>query len=357
MSGSTLAQPMRVSFVVPTYRRPDALRSTLATLLTLDFPPEDYEIVVVDDGSGDQTSDVVAQLVQPAPRLTYVVQENSGVATARNRGAAEATGDLLIFLDDDMLVQPGHIHAHLAARETHGECLVNGHWEFSSETRAALDQTPFGRYRVGLEDWVKTAVEKRPLDDGRMLASDVTAANLGISAERFAALGGFDEAFPFAGCEDQDFSYRAAEAGYKFIYDPAIQLEHNDERVTLPQFCGRQRRGAHTSVYLVALHPQAFSDSPLLLENAQITRFDSRPMRLKKLAKAVYSSPPGLAVAATLIRLFERFAPDSRALERLYKMTIGAYIFLGIRDGLAALPDARVAAHDAMHRRQQQTHA
>lgn len=344
---------MRVSFVVPTYRRPDALRSTLGTLLQLDFPPDDYEIVVVDDGSGDHTPQVVAELARTAPRLRYVSQENAGVATARNRGAAEARGGLLIFLDDDMLVQPDHIDAHLAAREAHGDCLVNGHWEFSAETRAALDQTPFGRYRVDLEDWVKTAVEKRPLADGRMRASDVTAANLGISAEHFAALGGFDEAFPFAGCEDQDFSYRAGKAGYDFIYDPAIRLEHNDERVTLPQFCGRQRRGAHTSVYLVALHPAAFADSPLLLENAQITRFDPRRMRLKKLAKTLYSSPPGLAISAALIALLERTAPGSRALERLYKMTIGAHIFLGIRDGLAALPDARTAAHEAMRRRRQ----
>jgi GT2 family glycosyltransferase len=342
---------MRISFVVPTYRRPDALRVTLKALMALDYPADDYEIIIVDDGSGDATGAVTGEFPSTGPMFTYVHQDNAGVAKARNTGAAAAIGEILIFLDDDILVEPDHITRHLAVRERYGDCLVNGHWEFSAETRAALEQTPFGRYRMGLEDWVKGGNDKQPIGDGRLRPSEVTAANLGISARRFNELGGFDESFPFAGCEDQDFSYRAREAGCEFVYDPGIRLQHNDERVTLAQFARRQRRGAHTSVYLVARHPEAYADRPLLLENAPPTRFDPPRLRAKKFLKAAYASPAGLALAGLITLGLERFSPRSPLLTRVYTMTLGAYIFLGIRDGLAQLPEARAAADEASRKR------
>jgi GT2 family glycosyltransferase len=342
---------MRTSIVVPTYRRPEALRETLEALVGLNYPRDQYEVIVVDDGSGDETPGVVEKVAAAAPGVRYVHQENAGVAKARNTGAANASGELLIFLDDDILVAPDHIERHLEAREHYGDCLVNGHWEFSLATLSALEQTPFGRFRIGLEDWVKTENEKQPLDDGRLRPSEITAANLSITATSFDRIGGFDEAFPFAGCEDQDFSYRAQLAGYVFLYDPAIRLLHNDERVTLEQFCARQRRGAQTSVYLVARHPDRYADRPLLLENAPATPFDPWRLRLKKLTKAAYASAVGLATAAFVTRLFEKRAPRSPVLARLYTMTIGASIFLGVRDGLAQLPEARTAAYEVMRER------
>ncbi len=123
---------IHVSFVVPTHRRPEALRSTLeAPCCSLTIRTADYEVVVVDDGSGDDTRDVVGGRRRPEPARAYTEQPNCGVATARNRGAAAAEGELLIFLDDDMLVKPDHINVHLATRDPYGDCLVNGHWKFS----------------------------------------------------------------------------------------------------------------------------------------------------------------------------------------------------------------------------------
>lgn len=348
MPDGTLPQPMRVSFVVPTFRRPDVLRSTLTALLQVDYAAEDYEVVVVDDGSGDATADVVSALAANDTRIRYHPQQNSGVATARNNGARAATGELLIFLDDDMLVQSDHIRAHIAVRERYGDCLVNGHWEFSDATRRSLEQTPFGRYRLVLEDEVRERFDRIELGQGRSEVTSVTAANLGISARTFAALGGFDERFPYAGYEDQEFSYRAREAGHRFIYDRAIQLGHNDERVTLEQFARRYQRGAVTAVYLAAMHPEPYAASPLLLENAPATRYDSARLRLKKRAKLAFSRLGGVWLLREAITLLERHAPHSRLLPRLYSTTIGVFIFRGIREGLRQMPAARAAAVAAM---------
>jgi GT2 family glycosyltransferase len=323
----------------------------LEALVALDHPAADYEVIVVDDGSGDQTPHVVGAFAGADREVRYLPQANSGVAKARNTGAAAATGELLLFLDDDLIVPADHIDRHLAIHNQYGACLVNGPWVFSPATRGALEQTPFGRFRIELEQWVKTAVDKQPMGDGRLRPSDISAQDLSIEAELFAQLGGFDEAFPFAGCEDQDFSHRAKLAGSAFIFDPALLYQHNDERVTLARFCGRQRRGAHTSVYLVARHPDAFADRPLLLENAPLTRYDPWRLRFKKLAKAIYASAPGLAAAAALTRCLEVVAPRSRLLDRLYTMTIGAHIYRGVREGLAQCPSVRVTAHRIMRER------
>src|SRR5688500_16831171 len=94
------ASPTFVSMVIPTFRRPEALRATLESVMAIDYPADAYEVIVVDDGSGDRTPEVVRSFERPAPRVRCVEQPNSGVARARNQGAALATGELLIFLDD-----------------------------------------------------------------------------------------------------------------------------------------------------------------------------------------------------------------------------------------------------------------
>src|SRR5450759_1312526 len=75
-----------VSFVVPTFKRPDTLRATLDALIHLDYPKDLYEVIVVDDGSGDSTRDVVVESAAAEPSVRYIAQENTGVARARNVG-------------------------------------------------------------------------------------------------------------------------------------------------------------------------------------------------------------------------------------------------------------------------------
>jgi GT2 family glycosyltransferase len=327
-----------ISIVIPTYRRPEALRATLAAATRLEHPKDDYEIVVVDDGADGATRAVVESFgADDAPRAAYASQPNSGVATARNHGARLATGELLIFLDDDMLVWPDHIAQHLATRERYGDCLVNGHWEFSAQTRAALEETPFGRFRIDVEAWVKTAISKRPIGEHCVEPSGVTAANLGIRRDLYWDLGGFDEAFPVAGCEDQDFSHRAASAGCRFVYNYDIRLEHNDRRVTLEQFCARQERGAVTAVYLAAKHPDDFAGRALIVENRPSDDADPIRLRAKKLAKRILALRPVLGLARGAIRVLERLAPRSRLLRRAYWAMFGVHIYRGVDQGLREL--------------------
>lgn len=325
---------MHASIVVPTFRRPSALRLTLDALASLDTLVE-YEVIVVDDGSDDATKEVAEGASQSIPSLLYFRQVNRGVASARNLGARRAAGDLLVFLDDDMLVAPDHLERHLAAHEAHGPCLVNGHWEFASWVLDELRSSPFGRFRIEVEEWIKAGIAKTSLDADRSVSATLTACNLSVTRALFNELGGFDEAFPAAGAEDQEFSYRAARTGATFVYDRTIRLEHNDQRTDLRGFCRRQQQGARTSVFLAVKHPELVDLRPFLREGARIGASDGAALVARKLIRAALSTRVGLMPVHAFVAVIERTAPRSRALGRAYWFTCGLYIFRGVRDGIA----------------------
>ena len=115
-----------ISVVIPTYGRAEYLLAAIDSVLAQTRPPG--EIIVVDDGSPDDTGARVAPLVQ-AGRVRYVRRENGGMAAARNTGAALATREFLLFLDDDDLLVPTALEAmvdELAARPDYG--FVYGGW-------------------------------------------------------------------------------------------------------------------------------------------------------------------------------------------------------------------------------------
>jgi GT2 family glycosyltransferase len=326
--------PKQVSVIVPTYRRPEALAETLRALLAIDYPADEYEVVVVDDGPGESTAAVVEAASHSGVPVLYVPQHQAGAARARNHGAEKACGDLLIFLDDDLLVAPDHLVRHAENQARFGDALINGHREFSEGMLAELMATPFGRFRVDVERWVEEGVAKEPLFEHYLRPTGVTATNLGLRAKTFARLGGFDETFPYAGCEDQELSLRAQEAGLPFVYDTHIRLLHNDRVVTLEEFGERQRRGAVTHVYLARLHPQVALNSSMLRENGPIQSGEPARRTAKKALKRALATKPGMAGARGVARALERVAPNSRALWRTYWAILGLYIFTGIREGL-----------------------
>ena len=332
------AAGLRVSIVVPTFRRPTALRDTLAALARLEFPADAYEVIVVDDGSDRETQAVVeraAAAMKPAVR--YLGLSNAGVATARNRGARLARGDVLIFLDDDMIVEPNHIEEHLRTQELYGPGLVNGHWEFEPRVRSLLEESPFGRFRLEVEEWVKEGIAKRPLRERCVVPSAVTACNLSLSRKTFEELGGFDEDFPFAGSEDLEFSARAADAQLPLVYNRDIALLHNDNRLTLQGFGRRQEQGAVTSVYLASKRPDEYAARPLIYENAPVTRADGPRLAAKKLLKWVLSRGPVLRLAHVAVGVVERVRPETRLLRRAYWGICGLHIYRGVQRGLKLL--------------------
>ena len=112
---------MRVSVVIPTYNSGPLLVEAVSSVLAQTAPPD--EVIVVDDGSTDDTADRMAAF---GPRVKFIRKENGGVSTARNRGMAEATGDWIAFLDADDVWHPRKLEMQTEALRSNPEMGLLG---------------------------------------------------------------------------------------------------------------------------------------------------------------------------------------------------------------------------------------
>ncbi len=198
-----------ISVIVPVYNNPDDLRLCLSALLVA--ATVDCEILVVDDASTDATASVPAGLGIPVVTL----EKNSGPAAARNRGASRARGDILFFVDADVVVAPHAIERVRRFFAEHpGEAAVFG----SYDARPASGRM-VSRYRNLLHHFVH--------QHGRVEASTFWAACGAIRRSVFQEVGGFDaDRFPRPSIEDIELGYRLRAARYSIRLDRELQGTH-----------------------------------------------------------------------------------------------------------------------------------
>lgn len=329
------AEAPSFSVVVPTFRRPDALAETLAGLMAQTYERSRYEVIVVDDAASPETDEIVERFRGQGVALTLERQQRRGAATARNRGARTATGELLLLCDDDMLLAPTHLALHAAAHQRHPMAMIGAIWEFAPRVEHALRQTAFGRYRIMLEHRHQADVAGQPLpDDPACLRMPLLGSGIvSVSRALFWQVGGFDEAFPVAGAEDQDFSIRARQAGAQLLLDTRIRCRQNDNRITLQSYCEREERSARTVAVLLRKHPSELQDTAYVRENTPIRREDPPALILKKALKAALSRRQPLRVLHEAAAVAERLRMPERALRRLYRVLLGLHLHRGFRGG------------------------
>ena len=238
----------RVSVVIPTYQRRDSLLRALAALAAQSLPPEEFEVVVVVDGSSDGTREA-AQALAPPYALRVLWQSNRGRASACNAGVAAATGELIVILDDDMVPIPDFLAAHVRAHA-------------SGDARAVIGAAPV-TITPGLPAPARYVGEKfnRHLEHlaragGPVTLRDFYGGNLSVRREVLRRVNGFDEGFTIYGNEDLELSIRLSAAGVRLVYDPtAIAIQHYDK-----DFAGLARDNVskgRTAMLLARKHPSA----------------------------------------------------------------------------------------------------
>ena len=216
-------EPSRpVSVVIPYYEAPEALALTLAGLQLQTYPQELFEVIVVDDGSSTPLH------VDAAPPLRVQVIHQPdlgfGLARARNNGARAAAGEILVFLDCDMVPEAGWLRAHARWHHAASDVLTLGfrkHVNVDGITAEAVRTRPgsLGELFAGRQAEKPEWIESRMARTDMLTSGDedifraVTGGNLGVSANFLATAGGFDESFNQWGAEDREFGYRAFALG------------------------------------------------------------------------------------------------------------------------------------------------
>ena len=180
---------MRVSIVIPTYNRAGFVREAITSVLQQDYP--DVDLIVVDDGSRDDTAAVVSGF---GPAVRYLYQENRGVSAARNRGVAASTGGLIAFLDSDDLWLPNKVSAQVAYFEAHPDAQACHTDEIWIRRGVRVNERRIHRKHGG---WQFLASLPRCL---------ISPSAVMLRRTLWDRLGGFDETLP--ACEDYDLWLR-----------------------------------------------------------------------------------------------------------------------------------------------------
>ncbi len=246
-----------VSVIVPTYNRWPVLHETLEALATQTC--RDFEAIVIDDGSTDGTwerltawaRDNVGRL-----RLTPLHQENLKPGRARNLGLRHATGDLVLFIGDDIVPSRELVAEHLAKHNAAGEAIaVLGYTDWHRERMRVTpflelinrdgQQFSYGHFAAG-EDVFYTCFYTSNISLPRWVLGDDP----------------FHPAFTFVDWEDVELGYRLSLRGLRIVYHPAAAARHVHP-MTMKDFYRRQQHVGRTVDVLLTLHPELAGDDAM----------------------------------------------------------------------------------------------
>jgi GT2 family glycosyltransferase len=238
--------------VIATFQRRASLSRLLAGLQEeLESEPElqaGFDVLVVVDGSNDGTVEMLERLQFPVP-LKSVWQQNHGRAAARNVGLDLADGEIVWFLDDDVIPRPGLVARH---RHAHDD----------AEPHVTVGPYPFvagGSPIAPNEPWTDAVYEEMARDGHVRSADRFASGNASGPLELFRSVGGFDARFTGWGCEDVELGHRILRAGYEIRFDPAARAEH-EQTLTLEQYAANNVSNGRNMVRAIRLHPELVDD-------------------------------------------------------------------------------------------------
>lgn len=202
--------------VVPTFGRRPSLARLLDALAAQTVGPDAFEVVVVDDGSTDDTSEWLRAARTPYS-LRVLEQVNAGPAAARNRGVAGASGEVVVFFDDDVVPAPDALSVHASIHRASADCVVVGPmlpppaWRRPSWIRWE-EQKLLAQYQAMTRGLYSCTYRQ------------FFTGNASVRRDSFLAAGGFDPSFDRA--EDVELGYRLAKLGMRFIFEASARVWH-----------------------------------------------------------------------------------------------------------------------------------
>jgi glycosyltransferase involved in cell wall biosynthesis len=241
--------PLSKSIIIPTYNRDNYLKECLLSLVEQNYSKDEYEILVIDNGSTDRTKQITEDIIQQNPdhHIRYIYEPEPGLLSGRHRGALEAQGEICTFIDDDIEADPN--------------CLKAIHDSFIDTTVQLVGGRNLPKYETEPPQWLnwfwadhpygKTCGELSLLDFGEEVreidANYIWGLNFSIRRQALFDLGGFHpDCIPkhlqhFQGDGETGLTMKANQLGYKAIYQPKALVWHQipTSRMTYQYFENR----------------------------------------------------------------------------------------------------------------------
>jgi GT2 family glycosyltransferase len=211
-----------VSAIICTRNRGDKIATAVRSVLACEYPS--FDVTIIDQSTDDLTREAVEELAADEPRLRYVHSTKAGLSRAYNNGVARTTGTVLVFTDDDCIVEPDWISRIVAAFESepdgdllYGRVIAAGADESDARLTPAL--------HIG---------EPERLAKGEGFRVFGMGANFAARRRLFTKIGGFDEMLggggPLWSSQDYDLEYRAYQAGCVILLRPEVYVRHDGRR-------------------------------------------------------------------------------------------------------------------------------
>lgn len=237
---------MYISVVIPTYNRLPILKKSLAALEKQTFTNstiDDYEIVLVDDGSTDLTLAWLVENITKLPHLKIFEQNHQGAAAARNLGVAKAQGDTIIFIDSDLVVTEVFL-------QSHADALTQGQEEFENDRLFTYGAV------INTNNFADPTSEPYKITD--FSAAYFATGNVAIARKWLEEAGLFDLGFQLYGWEDLELGVRLKKLELKLIkcpqavgyhWHPAFNLEQ------IPKMIDQEIQRGKMGVVFYQKHP------------------------------------------------------------------------------------------------------
>ena len=236
-----------LSVIICTFNRADFLKKVLESIASQTLPKEQFEIILIDDGSSDGTKDVVQGFRERLP-VTYFYQNNAGLASAKNHGIYAAQGKILLFLDDDDIAAPTLLEEHLKTHRKYHEdrYAVLHHTTWATN----LSVSPLMHFitEVGCFLFSYPKIKHGEILDYTNFWGGRSSCKRDFLIER----GVFNPVFRF-GCEDIELGYRLSLYGLRVVYN-AKAISMMIRPVGFEDFCQRLIRQGRSQYVFSTLH-------------------------------------------------------------------------------------------------------
>ncbi len=227
--------PITFSIIVPTYNRLHQLQKCLQAISELDYPHDQFELIVVDDG-GRANLEQLCSRYKDDIQLSLLRQVNTGPASARNTGANHARGTYLALTDDDCELHPAWLSNMDVLLKQFPNCMIGG-----KTINALVDNIYSSTSQIIIE------IVYRHYNADNKNAQFITSNNMAMPRQLYTSIGGFNLTFNAAGGEDREFCDRWLSNNLQIVYDPRPVIYHS-HTLSFTGFCNqhfRYGRGAY----------------------------------------------------------------------------------------------------------------